>query len=310
MILTVTINPLIDKTYFVDEMRYGEIQRVHEIKILPGGKGANVARLLKTLGAEVEAFVVVGGECGKFYLRLMQDEGLKVISFERNQPTRYSTAVFEQEKNHYTTFIEESPDLTAGEIAAARERIIDLLPKYSAVVISGSFPGKYAHFYAEIISAAKRHGLMTVLDSYGEAFRKGVETGPFFVKPNRHEFESTFGKKLESDADYACAFRFLMMKGVELAIITDGARGFRACYKNELHTVTPPDIEEVNSVGSGDAVVACIVYGLRTGMDFEENLRRAAAAGCANAAEYEACYCKMEAISQYMLEVKIKKTAL
>ena len=310
MILTVTVNPLIDKTYLVDGFDRGKILRVNDIKLLPGGKGVNVARVLKMLSAPVEAFVVTGGETGQIYQQLLREDGLEAISHERQHPTRYSTAIFEPEKNSTTTFIEEAPKLTPDETSAIKESILEILPKYSFLVLSGSFPGDYEDFYFEIISEANRNGLVTVLDSYGKAFKRGVEAAPFFIKPNRQEFEAAFGKSLKSDDDYVSAFRFLGMKGIELVVITDGARGFRACWKNHIYKVTPPEIEEVNPIGSGDTLVACIVYGLKEKMDFEDTLRLAASAGCANASEYEAGYFAYSSTERYLHRIKIEKTSL
>jgi len=310
MILTVTVNPLIDKTYFVERMQHNAIQRVNNIKQMPGGKGVNVSRMLKTLGTPADTFVVCGGYSGRIFRNMLDREGLKTIAFERKSPTRYSTAVFETGSGRKTVFIEEADKLTFTETQALKDAILKILPRYTYLVLSGSFPGTHSDFYADLITAGKKHGVITYLDTYGDAFLKGTEAAPFFVKPNRHEFESAFERKLETEADYECAFQFLALKGIELIVITDGAGGFRAFYHNRIFKVAPPAIDEVNPVGSGDAVVAAIVYGLRTEMDTEDMLRLAAAAGCANAAQYSVCYCSRETIRNYLPEIKIEKVEL
>jgi 1-phosphofructokinase family hexose kinase len=310
MILTVTVNPLIDKTYFLDRVHLDTIQRVDKVRLIPGGKGVNVSRLLKTLGSSVDTFVVIGGESGEIFRKMLEKDGQKVVAFERKSHTRYSTTAYETGTGKKTTFIEESHELSFPETESLEEEILKILPRYSHLVLSGSFPGPYTGFYADIIKAGKKHGVITLLDSYGDAFLKGVEAAPFFVKPNRHEFESAFEKELKTDEDYLCAFQFLALKGIELIVISDGANGFRAYCQGRLFKVTPPKIDEVNAVGSGDAVVASIVHGLKTRMELEDMFRLAAAAGCANAARYGVCYCSREMIEEYIDQVKVEKTAL
>lgn len=310
MILTVTVNPLIDKTYFLDQIHLNTIQRVNKVRLIPGGKGVNVSRLLKTLGAAVDTFVVIGGESGEIFRKMLEKDGQKVIAFERKSHTRYSTTAYETGTGIKTTFIEESRELSFSETKALKEEILKIIPRYSHLVLSGSFPGPYTSLYADIITAGKKHGAVTYMDSYGDAFLKGVEAAPFFVKPNRHEFESAFERELKTDQDYICAFQFLALKGIELIVISDGASGFRAYYQGQVFKVTPPKIDEINAVGSGDAVVASIVHGLKTGMELEYLFRLAAAAGCANAAQYGICYCSRDTIEEYIDQIKVEKTAL
>ena len=310
MILTVTVNPLIDKTYFMDQVHLDTIQRVNKIRLVPGGKGVNVSRLLKTLGTSVDTFVVVGGDSGKIFRKMLEKDGQEIIAFERKSHTRYSTTAYETGTGIKTTFIEESHELSFPETESLKEEIIKILPRYTHVILSGSFPGSYTNFYADIIKAGKKHSVITYMDSYGDVFLKGVEAAPFFVKPNRHEFETAFERKLETDEDYICAFQFLALKGIELIVISDGANGLRAYYHGQVFKVTPPKIDEVNSVGSGDAVVASIVHGLKSGMELEDLLRLAAAAGCANAAQFRVCYCTREAIEKYVDQVEVETTTL
>jgi len=307
MILTVTLNPLIDRTLFVDRLRKGIISRSDRKEIAAGGKGVNVARVLKNFGLPVKAFVMLGGHTGKLLAELIRGDCIPLIPFWVKSPTRFSTRIHETSGELKTTLIEEGEPVTLEEACRLKEKALVWAAKAKILVLSGSVPGRnLATFYRDLIREAHKHGTLTILDTYGEAFIRGIETSPFMVKPNRAEYESSTGKPLRSHADYGEAFEHFHSKGIELVVITLGKKGLRASFRGDSFVVRPPAIREIMPVGSGDCLIAGIVYGLTLHLPIEECLRWGAAAGCANAAVWRIADLSRKEVERYLPLVSVR----
>lgn len=301
MITTVTLNPMVDKTVTVDALRPGVI-RASRMELAVGGKGVNVARQLSRLGVAVTATGLWGGETGTLLERLMSEEGIRHEFFPIAALTRegvtYRTA------DGGTTAVFEPPHrVTSSEAAAFLAWIIPRLGSMEWLVCSGSSPSAECDgIYRELISAAARAGVRTVLDSYGIAFRNGLLSRPTLLKPNRQEYEETFGTALRAEADFHDAIRSLL-RTASMVVMTDGAS---PCYAGSAAGVwkyTPPHPPSINPTGSGDSMVAGILYGLTQAWPFEESVRFGVAAGSANAGTWEVAACSLEEIRRHLAHV-------
>jgi 1-phosphofructokinase family hexose kinase len=299
---------LIDKTLFVEKLRKGVLSRTDRKEIVAGGKGVNVARVLKNLGLPVKAFVMLGGHTGKILADLLRQEGIRLIPFWVKSPTRFSTRIHETSRELNTTLIEEGEPITRDEVRRMKEKAVAAIRKAKIVVLSGSVPGaNVATFYRDLIREAHKTNALTILDTYGDAFVRGIEAAPFMVKPNRAEYESSTGKPLRTAADYRAAFKFFHDKGVELVVITLGRKGLKASFKGETFVVRPPKIKEIMPVGSGDCLIAGIVYGLTGNLPMEECLRWGAAAGCANAAVWPIANLSKREVERYLPLISVAR---
>jgi 1-phosphofructokinase family hexose kinase len=307
MIVTITLNPLIDKTLFVDRLRKGIISRTDRKEMVAGGKGVNVARVLKNFGLPVKAFVMLGGHTGKLYADLVRQEGIRLIPFWVNSPTRFSTRIHETSRELNTTLIEEGDPITRDEIHRLKEKAIASIRRADYLVLSGSAPGEnLSALYRDLIREAHRNATITILDTYGQAFLKGIEASPFMVKPNRAEYESSIGRPLRTIADFRGAFKYFHEKGIDLVVITLGKKGVRASFKGETFSLKPPAIKEIMPVGSGDCLIAGIVYGLTQNLPMKECLRWGTAAGCANAAVWPIADLKKEEVERYLPLISVR----
>lgn len=308
MIVTVTLNPLIDRTLFVDRLRKGIISRTSRREMVAGGKGVNVARVLKDFGLPVKAFVMLGGHTGKLLADLIRGESIPLVPFWVKSPTRFSIRIHESCRELNTTLIEEGEPISRDEVRRLKQKALTSIRRAKILVLSGSVPGEnLATFYRDLIREAHKNKTLTILDTYGEAFLRGVEASPFMVKPNRAEYESSTGKPLRTPADYRAAFQHFHSKGIDLVVISLGKSGLRASFKGETFLVKPPTIKEVVAVGSGDCLIAGIVYGLTRKLPVEECLCWGAAAGCANAAVWPIADLCKEEVEHYLPLVSIRE---
>ena len=286
MITTITLNPMLDKTVHVDKLVRGSIHRATAMELVAGGKGINVARQLKLLGVQSVATGFLGGVVGSMVMDLLRQEGIENEFVQTDVPTREGVTYLESDATSTAVF-EPARQVPVARVHELNKKFHALFPKSSWVVCSGSSPGSEADdLYYEAVLAAHQYGIMSVVDSYGEPFRLALKAVPSLVKPNKEEFERTFGTSLQNGDDFVKGLHHLLDLGIQYAIITDGPRPCYAAVRGHVWKITPPAIRTINPVGSGDAMVAGILYGFSQGWKFERCLTWGVAAGAANAQKW------------------------
>jgi tagatose 6-phosphate kinase len=90
-------------------------------------------------------------------------------------------------------------------------------------------------------------------------------------------------------------------------VITDGGAAFYAGLQDHVWNITPPRVKTINPTGSGDAMIAGILYGFRQGWRFERCLAFGAAAGAANARKWEVAHSMLEEIMALESEVVMQR---
>ena len=307
MITTVTLNPMLDKTIAIDRLERGAIHRASSMTMVAGGKGINVSRQLKRLGIKTMATGFLGGEVGGMISRLLQEESVEQDFVRTEVATREGLTYFEPDGT-WTAMFEPTLRVTSSEVQKLNKKIEELATKSTWIVCGGSSPGPEAdNIYHEAILVAGRSGISTVLDSYGRALELGLQAQPTLVKPNKREFEMTFHKSLTTEPDHLRAIQFLLDKGARYCILTDGGHTFYAGLQGHFWRITPPQTKTVNPTGSGDALVAGILYGFQQGWKFERCLAFGAAAGAANAQVWDVATSGLQEIMALEPSVNIQR---
>jgi len=309
MILTVTPNPCVDKTVFIDEMQVGAFIKSRKCTCVPGGKGNNVARAVKSLGRRAKAIVVVGGHSGAHVVDMIEhDDGIECVPIWVASPTRTITTVLEERIHRQTAFFEPGSRVTVKEAAHIEARFLDVIGEARVVAFSGTVPDPSIRaLYKKLIPLAKGRGAITILDSHGPEFALGLEEAPYMVKPNVAETEEVAGFSLDTDDAKWAAIRLFHERGVELVVLSLGKHGALVSRGNERLHVSPPAIAEVNPVGSGDALVAGFAIGLLEGMALEDMARLAVAAGTANAMSWDIGHFTQAEVNQLLPRVQIRR---
>ena len=302
MILTVTPNATVDKTYRVEDFRLGQVNRPSLTYTVAGGKGLNVARVYQKLGGTAISTGFLGGLNGRIVAQAMKQEALPDEFVRIPGDTRICIAVIDPNNGTQTEVNERGPEVAARSVRELLRRVARLLSQHAFefVVLSGSLPpGVPDTLYADLIGIARKAGVRAVLDSSGKALLAGLEAKPFLVKPNRAELESLFGDPLRERADIIEAARALNERGIALVAATQGAEGAILITSGKGWWAVPPKIEFVSAVASGDSFVAAFLWAWKHGEcpgDPAFALRLATAAGAANAAVIGAGFCTRDAI--------------
>jgi tagatose 6-phosphate kinase len=283
MILCLNLNAAIDKTIVVPLFELNRIHRSESVILLPGGKGCNAARALKTLGESPVVSGWIGGFAGQFIETGLHQEGIQTDFVHTDFESRTCTSILDRERQTLTEIYETGEPIPPEKVEELRSRIQATIRGYQAVTLSGSLPpGVPSDFYASVIKAAQDAGVLTFLDTSGEALCQGLEAGPFLVKPNETETRTLLGLGPDEAIDFPQAASEISKKYKTNVLLSLGAQGAIVARGPELFVVENPIVEAKSAVGSGDCTVAGITHGILRGFSFEESVIRGIAAGTAN----------------------------
>ena len=290
MILVVALNPALDITHHVPGVDWAGVNRPAVIQARAGGKGLNVARTLRAIGAEVQVIGFAGGITGEQVKSALGELGVPAAFTRISGETRRTFAVVDTVRGEAALFNEPGPPVGPDEYAEFSVMYEKALAGCTAVVLSGSLPpGLSLDTYAELGAMAAAAGVPAVLDAHGEALLRGAAARPAIVKPNLAELEALVGRSLSTargaDKDaVALAARELRAAGPQAVVVTLGADGLWAATDDGSWQAVPSADVRGNPTGAGDAVAAGLVHGLVLGRPWEERLRHAVALGTASAA--------------------------
>lgn len=289
MILTVTPNPCVDKTVFIDRLEPGAFMRSQRCTCIPGGKGNNVARAVKAMGRKAIALTVVGGHPGAHVVEMIeQQDGVPCVPVWVASQTRTITTVLEESIHRQTAFFEPGSKVTPGEYEDLCRIFSSSLDGVDVVSFSGTVSDtSIARLYADLIPLAKERGILTILDTHGPELAQGLEAVPTMVKPNVAELTQFAGFALETLESRLRAIGGLHEIGIDLVVLSLGAEGALVSRGGVRLRAIPPTIDEINPVGSGDSLVAGFAIGLSEGQPLDAMARTACAMGTANAMNWD-----------------------
>lgn len=306
MILCLNLNAAIDKTIVVSSYEINKIHRPESVIAQAGGKGCNVARALKTLGEEPVVSGWVGGFAGQFIETGLHREGIRTDFVHTDFESRTCTSVLDREKKTMTEIYEVGESVPAENIEELRSHIQTIIGNYKAVTLSGSLPpGVPSDFYADLIEIARKENVLTFLDTSGDALRIGIEAGPYFVKPNEAEATSLLGRGSQDTFDFVQAAAEISTRYETNVLLSLGAKGAIAARAGESCIVKSPNVEAKSAVGSGDCMLAGLVYGFLQGLSFQEAIICGVAAGTANTLTIGAGKLKLEDFEQLRTQIRV-----
>jgi tagatose 6-phosphate kinase len=285
LILIVALNPALDITHHVPSVDWSGVNRPVAVAARPGGKGLNVARTLRAIGAEVRVVGLAGGVTGEAVRSALSGLAIPAAFTPLRAETRRTFAVVDAGRGGTALFNEPGPSVEADEYTEFCVTYKSALAGCAAVVLSGSLPPSLpSGTYAQLTGMAEAAGVPVLLDAHGEALRLGAAAGPAMVKPNLAELEGLAGRPLPTPQAVALAAAGLRATGPQAVVVSLGADGLLASTGDGDWLAVPPADVAGNPTGAGDAVAAGLVHGLVAGQPWAERLRHAVALGTASAA--------------------------
>jgi len=279
----------VDKTLFTGPIELGAKIRAPRCTCIAGGKGCNVSRAIKAMGGDTVAMVLVGGPTGRHVVDMLEkQDGVPTVPVWVDGLTRTITTVLEEPPHRQTAFFEPGPVTTEVERGRFLELFRETVTQAELVTLNGSAPDPALDtLYRDLLDIAHACKVPVILDAYGTIFAKALERGPFMVKPNVEELEQFLGEHVDTREQQWRAVDRLRGGGIELVVLSLGAEGALVASKEGCFHARPPRIEEVNPVGSGDALVAGFALGVTQRKNLTDTIRLGVAMGTANAITWD-----------------------
>lgn len=282
MILTLTPNPALDRIQTVPGFNRGLVCRATAVTLSAGGKGVNVARAVRGLAGKAICCGFLGGHTGRMFAGLLEQERIPARWTWIEGETRVSPVVVSPETGETTVINEAGPTVRIEDWERLSADVLAAASPSSLVCISGTLPLGIPHeLMANLIRALPRP---VFLDSSGDTLRAAIGGRPAAIKINGAEAAALLG--WSECQDPATAFRAaqaIRASGIGRVVLTLGKEGAILASDQGAWAATPPPLQVVCSIGSGDAFLAGLALSVTGNLPDAEALRRAVAAGSANA---------------------------
>ncbi|WP_350344046.1 1-phosphofructokinase [Proteinivorax tanatarense] len=282
MITTVTLNPAIDRMYYIDSLESNDVVRCNNYNINAGGKGLNVTKVLVKLQAEVQCFGFIGGSAGNFVTKELEKLGAVNKFTKIDRETRTCLSIMDTTGKQFE-LVESGPQIKADEI----ERFIltfNDINESKTLVMSGSLPkGLEDNFYRTLISKANQKGVKVVLDTSGNPLKEGIKENPFLIKPNIEELRKLLNRDFNTEDDLLKGTLDCLKLGAQNVALSLGGDGMIFSNQDASYRVKVSKVKVVSPVGSGDSTVAGLAYGINNELGIRETLALANACGASNA---------------------------
>lgn len=308
MIITLTLNPAVDQTMFLDRLIPGEVNRVQETQLDPAGKGINASRVIHRLGWPTIAFGFLAGESGQIIRKALDEEGVQHHFVRVGGQTRINVTITEHATGRATSLYGPGPAVEAENLATLEGLLRFWLQVGRILVLAGSLPPDAPDdIYAGYIRLARAQDVRTILDTSGAPFGPGLAARPDVIKPNVAEAEELLGRALPDPEAVARGARELAGRGIEVVVVSMGGAGSVCVRGRQAWRIIPPTIERRSTVGSGDSFVAGLAIALARGDDLTEGLRLGTAAGAATAMTPGTALGAAEDVERLLPQVQIEQ---
>jgi len=307
MILTITLNAAIDKTYTVEEFKVGGNFRPSDMHALAGGKGLNVSRAAKALDCDVVATGFLGGHNGAFI-----EDGVRAMNVVPdfvyvNGESRICIAVLDPVFHTTTEIWERGPVISADSCSNLMDKLAELVPEANVVTASGSLPqGVPPNIYEDIGRLCRSLNKPFILDTSGQALLEGIKGKPTMIKPNIDELQMLIKKDIIEEDDILSAAKEIAQGGIEIVVVSMGEKGSLVLAYDKAYKVDAIKVKVVDPVGSGDSMVAGYAAAMEKGYSIEDMIKLGTACATANVVTYGAGTIERAKVEEFFGQISMR----
>jgi 1-phosphofructokinase family hexose kinase len=283
LILTLTINPAIDRNVTADRLVFEDRAYIMSTKESAGGRGINASQVIHAFGGKTLAILTSGGKCGALFEELVRAYGFPVEVVPIRNDIRTNLTI--TDKQGLTVKLNEAgPAMDKRELDRLEKATVRQLEHASWLMLCGSIPPSVPpDVYVRLIETARKKKVHTILDTDGEALQLGIEAKPTVVHANQAEAERVLDTALLTRATFLDAARKLRAMGAGSVILSLGSRGAVGADAKSMMEALPPRVDAVCPIGAGDALAAAFTWAMEKGSSFADAVRWGVAAGTASA---------------------------
>lgn len=282
MIITVSLNPALDKTVTMPGFAVNTVNRVQTARLDPGGKGINVSKTVKALGGETLAIGILGGASGGFIKAALDGMELPNDMVITEAVTRTNFKIIDPVLQTITDINEPGSPVSEETLKKVWEKLLRAVKPGDTVVFAGMNPPDMADTrLAEWVRQLRAMKIRTCVDTVGRPMTLAIAEQPDIIKPNRAELSEIMGRNLTTEKEILAAARELVDQGVGLVAASMGSAGGIFVTKDQALRGHSPKVRVTSTVGAGDSMLAALAHYTAAGCSLEETVRRAIAVSVA-----------------------------
>jgi 1-phosphofructokinase family hexose kinase len=309
-VVTVTLNPVLDRALWIRGFRAGKTVQVEKSSTVAGGKGVNVSRALLLFGIKSCATGIMAREERASYTGLLHSERIDHDFHLVEGRLRTNITILSDSTDEETHIRDRGPCIVSHELERFEKKLSHLVDGRTFVVFAGSIPdGLPNDAYRRLIHSVQKEGNRAALDASGPPLKEGLEAAPVLIKPNEEETRDALGFFPRTEKEIRDAAHAFFEMGVSHCMISCGKRGLYFCTPQECIRARVAVETPVNSVGSGDAALAGGLIGILCGLGAEMSARLACAMGAANTLVSGACVLNKDDVEKLYSRVKVTRVA-
>lgn len=318
MIVTVTMNPSIDLAYFIDHFTLGRMNRFNSPTRSVGGKGINAGRTAAQSGSEVVLTGFLAGDIGELVEKYLREEKLFTLDMINTSGETRNAITIMHDKDTHTEIVESGPEISDDEVYQLLDKVKNIheQSKLKVICISGSINSKNEKIYLEMLTYIRENiskELPVFMDVSGKQLLSLLKNNiykPSFIKPNVHELGEILHKEIETKEDARKELGHSYFKGIDYIMISCGEEGALCKVDEDFYDITIPNIEIVNTTGSGDASVGGFAHAVEHEFSLEDTLKYSMACGMSNAQHGEVGFIDKEDVKTFIQQIQVKKLEL
>ena len=306
MILTVTINPLLEQRFTFNKVSPVIQNRNGKLQLAAGGKGINVNRQLNILNVHNIALTFAGGTYGKLFRESIKNDGIDFSLISALTETRICSIIIDSAENSISYYFSENQIITKDETDKFIVKMKKMIQNCEIVIFSGSSPSEDADkIFPAGIEMANKYDKISICDTYGSHLQNCYSASPRIVHNNVEEVDNSLQLNLNDERDRLVFLDSLYRKGIKQVYLTDGDKNIYASNFDFHYKARVPNIKSVDSTGSGDAFVAGIAFGWHNNLVFDEQIKFAVALGTANAQMFDVCNVPVDKARKFVESVEL-----
>jgi 1-phosphofructokinase family hexose kinase len=307
LIVTLTINPTIDRVISVDRLAFEDRAYINSTRETAGGRGINASFVIHSFGGKTLAMLTSGGNTGKRLESHLTDGGLTFQAIPIEKEIRTNLTI--TDRHGLTVNLNEAgPELTKAEVERVEKAVKGMLSTSSWLMVCGSVPPGVPHdFYARLINAARKKKVKTLLHADADSLRHGIEEKPTVVTPNTQEASRLLSRSLLTRTHYLEAAASIRSMGPENVVLSVGSRGAVGAFSVGLVEAIPPRVDALCPIGSGDALTAAYTWAIERKATPVDAMRWGVAAGTASACLPGMRFASLEQTENIFKQVELRR---
>jgi 1-phosphofructokinase len=307
VVITVTLNPAMDKTITLEGLSIGKVNKAINIRQDIGGKGINVSKVLKNFGVNSLCTGFLGGKLEDVFIEELKTRNIDNEFMHIENETRTNTKIVDSLNKTNTDINEPGPCISEEEL----KRFIDgfklMCNKGDIVVLSGGVsPSVPKDIYFRLVKIAKEKEALVILDADGELLEEGIKAHPDIIKPNNHELQKLLDLSDTTEENIINAAKQLKDRGIQKIMISLGEKGGVFVTQKGVCKCEGLKVPVKSTVGAGDSMVAAIVYSILNNFNDDETLSFATACGAASVSLDGTQACTLQQVSELLKDVRVQ----